>query len=70
MVTLWSLLGDKPKSNPCEPTSLNAPTRCVGNMTGAFFFSRCFLSNLHPEPWSFMIQFDLRIFLGWGETTN
>ena len=27
--------------------------------------------NFHPEPWGFMIQFDLRIFFKWvGSTTN
>ena len=25
----------------------------------------------HPDPWGFMIQFDLRIFFNWvGSTTN
>ena len=53
MVTLWSLLGDKPKSNPCEPTSLNAPTRCVGNMTGAFFFFKMFFVEFAPGTLEF-----------------
>ena len=27
--------------------------------------------NFHPDPWGFMIQFDLRIFFKWvGSTTN
>ena len=27
--------------------------------------------NFHPDPWGFMIQFDLRIFFRWvGSTTN